>query len=187
MINSNPISDFFKKRLPAFRNILPVYAIISFMVYGWTILIYFRYLHYWLVFLNLGEISAIFCYSMLADLAESLIIMSFLLGICLILPSRFLRDVFVIRGTLFVICTLLSVLVFINYFSDLNAYASMVLPWFAATLVGAVFLAVFVTKIHFVARAIAWLSDSMIIFLYILMPVTALSLLVVLVRNIRIT
>jgi hypothetical protein len=186
MINSNPILDFLKKHLPPFQNILPVFAITSFMVYGWTTLIYFRYLHYWSAFLNLGEISAIFCYSMLADLGESLIITFLLLAMCFVLPSRYLRDMFVVRGTLLVVFVFLSISLFINIFPDLNAYAYMVLPWTIATFVGAVLLAVFVTKIHFIVRAITWLSDSVIIFLYVLMPVTALSLLVVLARNIRI-
>lgn len=186
MVNFRQIPGLLQKRLPPFQTILPVYAIISFMVYGWTILVYFRYLHYWLAFLNLGEISAIFCYSMLADLVESLIIITFLLAICFILPPRFFRDMFVLRGTLFVIFVLLSISLFIILFPDLNAYSGVALPWLFATLVGAVFFVVFVTKIHFVVRAITWLSDSTIIFLYVLIPVTALSLLIVLIRNIRI-
>lgn len=171
------------KRLPVFNNILPVYAITAFMVYGWTLLIYFRYLHYWLDFLNIGEILAIFCYAMVADLVESLIILFILLGVCIILPSRFLKDVFVVRGTLLVVCVFLSVSVFLNNYPDLNNYSGMFLPWSVITLIGAILIAFILPKISFIARAAVWLSDSMIIFLYIFMPVAALSLLVVLVRN----
>lgn len=180
----NMVAQIIFKRLPKFREILPVYAITAFMVYGWTLFTYLRYLHYWLQFLNLEEILAIFCYAMLADLVESLIILSVLLGICLLLPSRFLRDMFIVRGTLIMVCILGSMLVFLNYFTDLNAYMITALLWTAATVLVTVLVAVFTVRLNFVVKAATWLSDSMIIFLYIFMPITVLSLLVVLVRNI---
>ncbi len=172
------------RRLPNFRDILPVYAIIAFMVYGWTLFTYLRYLQYWLRFLNIREILAIFCYSMLADLAESLFILFILLGICLISPAKVLKDTFVVRGTSLVVCTLASVFVFLNNFTDLNAYMNMALPWAVATILGAILIAFFATRLAFVGKAARWLSDSMTIFLYIFLPVTAISLITVIVRNI---
>ncbi len=172
------------KRLPKFHDILPVYAIIAFMVYGWTLVTYLRYLQYWLQFLNIGEILAIFCYSMLADLAESLIILLVLLVLCWLLPARFLKDMFIVRGALLTICVLGSILVFLNNFPDLDAYGNMAWPWTAATILASALISFFAAKLGFVGKAMKWLSDSMIIFLYIFIPVTALSFFVVLVRNI---
>ncbi len=177
------LTRILSRRLPGFHDILPVYAVVVFMVYGWTLFTYFRYLHYWIDFLNVSEIFAIFCYSMLADLAESLFILFVLLGICAILPPQFLKDRFVVRGTLAVICVLGSILVFLNDFPDLNDYLLTLLPWTAATIFVAALAAFVSARSGFVARAVMWLSDSMIIFLYIFMPVTALSFVVVLFRN----
>lgn len=89
-----------------------------------------------------------------------------------------------VRGTLIVILMLGSMAAFLNYFSSLDAYMFTVLPWGAVSLLVAVLVAVFAPRSAFVSRAAVWFSDSMIIFLYIFMPVTILSLLVVLVRNI---
>ena len=51
-------------RLPKFQSLMPVYAVIVFMVYTWTIYTFIRYLPYWLNFLNVSEILAIFSYAM---------------------------------------------------------------------------------------------------------------------------
>ncbi len=177
------MTQMIRRRLPIFKDVLPVYAITAFMVYGWTFFTYFRYLHYWLQFLNISEIFAIFCYAMLADLAESLLILFILMCICFVLPSRFLKDAFVVRGTLIVICVLGSILVFLNNFPDLDAYMITVLPWTGVTILVAALVAYFAVRSRFIVRTVAWFSDSMIIFLYIFVPLTALSLLVVLVRN----
>jgi hypothetical protein len=59
------------------------------------------------------------------------------------------------------------------------------LPWFVAALfLAAVGGSFFSTKLGPVRQALMWLSDRLIIFLYILIPLSLLSLLVILVRNI---
>ena len=48
-----------------------------------------------------------------------------------------------------------------------------------------IFLLTFLsTKIRFMTRAAAWFSDRLIIFLYLLVPLSILSILIVVLRNI---
>jgi hypothetical protein len=176
-------SRFISHRLPKFREILPVYAVAAFMVYGWTLITYFRYLHYWQEFLNVGEIFAIFSYAMLLDLMESLLILLSLLLVCAILPPKILKDAFIVRGTLVVICLLGSILFFLSNFSDLNSYMIIAIPWGGATIASVILAAFLAARFRFIASAAIWLSDSMIIFLYIFLPLTLISFFVALIRN----
>ena len=86
-----------RDRIPPVAAILSVYAVIAFMVFGWTILNFLWEFSSWIFFLTTGEILTIFAYSMVSDLLESLVILGFLLLVCLILPGHWLRNVFSTR------------------------------------------------------------------------------------------
>jgi len=176
------ILQFIRKRLPDVVDIWPVYAITVFAIYGWTLLTYFRYLHYWLDFLNVEEIVAIFFYAMLADFVESLIVLALLLGLCIILPPRFFKGNFVVHGALIVICVFGSIFLYLSKYSDVNDITT-IMPWSVATLVVTIALNFILPKIRVVSRAATWLSDSMTVFLYFYLPLTFVSLIVIIIRN----
>ncbi|HEY3476819.1 MAG TPA: hypothetical protein VGK56_19535, partial [Anaerolineales bacterium] len=89
-----------ESRLPDRRAIIQVYAVIAVMFAGWTITAFLWKLSAWLLLLNLGEVFILFSYAMAANFLESLIILAGLLAACVFLPPRFLRDDFVVRGTI---------------------------------------------------------------------------------------
>jgi hypothetical protein len=89
-----------------------------------------------------------------------------------------------VRGSLIAICLLGTVIVYVNYFADKNSPSliSYVL-WSLTVLAVTIFLAFGAAQIRFIASAMEWLSNNMILFLYIYIPITALSLLNVIFRN----
>jgi hypothetical protein len=175
---------FLNNRLPKFQSLVPVYAVIVFMVYSWTIYIYIRFLPYWLRFLNVSEILAIFSYTMLSDFLESLSVVLFLLVFCTLLPAAFLRNAFEVRGTVMVVCLLGAIIVYMDGYAE-NRTPSLLsyILWSLAILAAALFLSFLAAKIRFVIPAVEWLSTNMTIFLYIYIPLTILSLLNVIFRN----
>lgn len=174
-----------KSRLPASSAILPVFAVISFLVYGWTLVIFFWKIPSWLMFLTLGEIFANLAYAMTAALLESLVILGlFLLGYIL-LPATMMKDVFVTRGTVAALIGLGSVMLYMYRFSEVGyAFLDKLPLWTLSSLALTLILTFLAPRLQFIVRFAAWISDRVTVFVYIFLPISALSLLVVIYRNI---
>lgn len=174
------------KRFPPFAQILPVYAVISFMIYGWTLVLAFWKFPSWLFFLRAGEIIAILAYSFSLNLIESLLVLALLLGAGYLLPSRLLREDFNVRGAVLAFVLLASAMLHLALYnnSDLrDAFVRSLLPWWGGTLPLAAGLLWLTSKVNWMRRSVLELSDRMLVFLYIFIPLSLLSLVVVVVRN----
>jgi len=172
-----------KNRLPALSQVYPVYAIIVILVYGWTIYWALWKLPSWLNFLPLGEIGAIFCYLMATNLMESLLALLGVVIVSMILPQKWFREVFVSRGSILVATMLVSIMVFEYHFDKPADYFNLFplyLPWM---LILAFFLAFLAGWIHIVRKAVEAFADNAVIFLFLSLPVSLLSVMVVIFRN----
>lgn len=172
-----------KKRFPPLADILPVLAFTAVMFYGWSIVIFLWKLPGYLFFLSIGEIAVPFFYELVTNLAETLLILTLILLVAALLPARVLRDAFIVRGST-ISLTLVSAMMFINYRAVTNrlgppAYWPV---WILAAVLAAIALAWLASHVRIVSRAIAWLGDQLIVFLYILLPLSSLALVVILVR-----
>jgi hypothetical protein len=172
------------KRLPPFADILPVFAISATLFYGWSLVVFIWKLPGWMFFLNLGEMFAgIFAYELVTNLAESLTIVILLLALGAILPPRLLRDNFIVRGGLASLTLIVAMMFFLNRQVEVGPSFNRFLPWW---MLGALALAIFLcwlsTRLPFLRKAISWLGDQLTIFLFILLPLTALALIVVIIR-----
>jgi hypothetical protein len=171
------------KRLPNFNDIVSVYAVIASMLFAWSLLLFFWYLPSWLHFMTLGDVIAVFSYVMASSFIESLSFLLFLLLLCFSLPAKYLRNEFIARGTSITLCVIGLIMI---YFRINNANVANIL--FSRTGIGlslaAVAISLLLTKIHRVRWTLISLSDRLIIFLYILIPLSFFSLLVIIIRNI---
>jgi hypothetical protein len=173
-----------KNRLPKIEAIAPVYAIISFIIYGWTFVLFFWKLPSWVDFLTPAEIFGAFSYGVITNLVESMIVIICLLVLCMLLPSRTMRDTFAAYGSVIAIMGLGSVMLYQYHYRAVRLeFASQLKPWALATVV-AILLSVFLTaKIKLVKSIILNIADRMVIFLYIFIPLSILCLLDVIARN----
>lgn len=174
------------RRLPTLSAVLPVYAVVAFPIFSWTTVSWFWKLPYWLNFLTAGEIGAIFSYSMATAFFESLIVIGFLLLLCLILPPRIFRDVFVIRGSWLALGLTVSFLGHAAWrgFLGFSYLESSLLPWTLISLLVILVITFAAARVRFMRRTAEWLSDRLTVFLFLIVPVAVLSLIVVVVRNI---
>jgi hypothetical protein len=173
------------RRFPNVSALLPVYAVIAVPIFGWTINSWLWKLPSWLNFLAPGEITAIFFYAVLTAFVESLLVLSLLLLLCLILPSRMFRDQFVVRGSWLALGLALSILgngIWRGMTRFTYAEVSLTL-WSIVSLLLIVFLTYLSTNIRSMALFANWISDRLLIFLYLVIPLSILSILVVVVRN----
>jgi hypothetical protein len=172
-------------KLPKPQVILQVYAVIAFMLSAWTITAFLWKLSAWLLFLNIGEIFTIFSYALMTNLLESILLLLLLLAISSLLPARFLRDDFVVRGTILSIGLIGSLMAYLGLYIHLgleNTVALFAGPFVVLSLM--VFLLGFSSRFHWLRSATTWISDHLIVFLFILVPLFVVLSAYVIVRNV---
>jgi hypothetical protein len=157
-----------------------VYGVITPFIFGWTLYWFAWILPSWLKFLTLGELGAIMAYFFTINFAETLSIILALMVLAAILPASWLKSDFILRGSLASLC-LFGFLIFI----ELHNTPLWQLPRVGA-ITGVIFIATafLFIKIHFLRKALEGLADNATIFSYITIPVSILSLMVVIIRNI---
>jgi hypothetical protein len=173
-----------RKSLPEFQSILQVYAIIAVMVTGWTITAFLWKLSAWLLLLNLGEIFALFSYAMAMAFLESLVILSILLSLCALLPAKYLRDDFVVRGTVLAIGSIGSLMTFVGSHRQFGIDSGPILLIGPLAVLG--FMAFFLhrsAKYRRLRSTAMWLSDRFVVFLFILIPLFTVASGYVIFRN----
>jgi len=171
------------KRLPPFHDVLPVFAVIATMFYGWTMVIFLWKLPGWLFFLNTQEIVRIFAYQMTTNLIESLCVLLLLLLLCMTLPSGVLKAVFVVRGSMVGLILIGSMMLFLNrYVSVGSEFGGNMVWWMLGAILIAIAVAVLSTQFRLLRVSISWIADQLIVFLLVLMPLTVLSIIYILVH-----
>jgi hypothetical protein len=173
------------RRFPTISVTLPVYAVIAVPIFGWTITSWLWKLPSWLNFLTPGEITSLFFYAMLTAFVESVLVCGVLLLLSFLLPSQMFRDQFIVRGTWLALG--LAISIFGNGIwrgMTRFTYAEISLTvWSVLSLIVIVLLTFISAKVRFMVRAAEWLSDRLTIFLYILIPLSVISIVVVILRN----
>ncbi len=167
------------------QSILQVYAVIAVMFSAWTITAFLWKLSAWLLLLNLGEIFTIFSYAMLVNLLESLLVLLLILMVCVLVPQSNLRDDFAVRGTILAAGMVGSLMAFVRMHMQFGMGGGLGLFLGPLTvLLLTILLLVLAPRFRFLHSAIAWISDRLTVFLYILVPLFAALSAYIVFRNI---
>jgi len=171
-------------RLPNLKQIAPVYAICVIIIYSWTIVWFFWTVPAWLFYLNIWEILLIYAYLVATNFLESLLVICAPIGLSFILPSRWFRDTFVARGTSLVVLGLGYFMFLADQFQNRDDYPSILLKlWSVALASGLILLLVFIVgKTSFIKKAVEFIAEQATVFLFISIPISLISLVVVLPR-----
>lgn len=157
---------------------------LSLFIYGWELYRYVWRLPSWLHYLTLGDLLGIFSYAMLAGIAESLLLLGLLLGLCALLPTRFLKNDFTVRGTAISLGWFVSLIGFWIVYERLSqSIGNYVEIWTLGALALAGLLTWLSTKVRWLGSFLAAFADRTTIFLYLFIPLSLLSLVVVIFRN----
>jgi hypothetical protein len=172
------------KRFPGWTQIVPVYAVIAFILYAWTLLWFFWKLPGWLFFLNVGNILSALAYALATNLAESLVVLGGVLILAWILPGRWFRDLFVARGAALCIAGLGYMMFLADQFKNKIDYPKLPLAaWSVPLALIAIALIVYgCGRIGVVRKVLEAIADRATIFVYILVPASLISLIVILVH-----
>lgn len=176
------------KRLPNRQAILQVYAVIAVILSGWTITAFLWKLSAWLLILNISEIITVFSYSLVVNLIESLTVLLLLLVACVLMPPSVLRDNFEVRGTILAAGLIGSLIAFVRLHMEFGIQSGfkLLLGPLVVLLLTALLLG-FPSRFRFgrlLHAAVLWISDRMIVFLYILLPLYLVLFTYIIFRNI---
>ena len=172
------------KRFPAFREIVPVYAVVAAFIYLWTLFVILWQVPSWLLSLTPGEILSITAYELVNCLIESLTFLIFLLIVTALLPPRLLKNDFIVRATWLTVGMLGSLVVFFLCLNFISATVYMRQTiWTIATILLSMLLAHLSGRVTWMRNAANWVSDRLLIFLFLFLPLSAISLPVVILRN----
>jgi len=171
-------------RLPNLKQIAPVYAVCVIVIYSWTTLWFFWKLPSWLFYMNAGEIALVYAYLLVTNFLESLLAVCVPIVLGFILPPKWFRDSFVSRGTSLVLLGL-GYFMFLAYqFQAKDDYPSVLLKARSVTLALGIIalLVILIAKIPFLNKAFGFIAERVTIFLYVYIPLSLVSLVVVLPR-----
>ena len=169
-------------RFPKRDQIVPVYAVGVTILFSWSIITTVKeILSNWSLYFNVVDILGLFSYVMAGAFLESLLLIMFLLAACFILPKKLLLDKFTFRGTTLVI----SILVTIMYYYTQTPLGDSLenMSRLGLFFVLALFLVMLGELFQVVDRLVKHIADSCIIFLYIYPPISFLSILTIIFRN----
>ena len=177
----------FNERLPKSKHIRNLFAVIVCLIYSWTLITSFYKLPSWLFYLNIGQVASIYAYSFVVDLVESILFTTLILFLGLI-PFFILRDkdIFQSRSVIAAVILLGSSMLRLVLFKDNEnpgAFADWQLIWWGCTFLLAIFLAAITPKIKWLKNILEGFPERAVVFLYIYLPLSALSFIVVIFRN----
>lgn len=174
-----------RARLPSFNQLIPVFAVASTLIYGWTLYRVTDKLPSWLLYLNLMEIVSNYAYALVFNFLESCLVLGAVLTISMLLPKRFFGDMFVARGSLFAMLEIgyLIYLALAVGESKASQFPWEIFRWSVFILAGLFVLSVFLPLVAAIRRAAEGFADRAIIFLYLLVPLSSLAFIIVLFNN----
>lgn len=180
------IVEFFRSRLPSKENTLQLFGVIVTLFYSYTILSSLMdFSKNWVLYLNIGDLVGIFAYILAGTFLECLLLLGVLVLIAFILPSKLLADKFTIYGTVLVISLTGSLIYLYSQASAYDILAKSYL-WFRAFASGSVILLVLTELFPFIRRTISFLSERFVVFLYIYIPLSIISIFIVILRNLSV-
>lgn len=162
-----------------------MYAVIVVLFYSWTIVASFKDLSAnWLFYFNLADMAALFAYSITGAFLESLVWILALLLLGFILPHKWFSENFTLYGSILSLALAGSL---IHLYSQTLTYGILdKLGVWAAAFWGAVAALVALSKmLPIIGGVIQSIAERCVIFLYIYLPLSAISLLIVIIRNIN--
>ena len=171
-------------RLPSLKQILPVYAICVIIIYTWTTLWFLWIFPSWLFFMTAGEIALVYAYVLATNFVESLLVICIPIVLSFVLPQKWFRDSFVARGTALVVLGLGYAMILASQFQSRDDYPGIFLKvWSVALALGVIALLVFIVeKVPFLTKAGENVAERATIFLFVYIPLSLISLVIVLPR-----
>ncbi len=176
------MKEFASKFLPAHSQILMTLAMIVLVVHSWSVRFYFFRFPSYMLYLDIGQLAAVFAYYMAFALLESLAFLLILLVVQAILPANWYRNAFAVTSFPVVLAAAISAYLLQNTLTNDYPGARFLILWAAATLAAMVALVLLVRLLKPATKLVNFLAEQISIMNFLYIPIGVISLIVVLVR-----
>lgn len=176
---------FLARRLPDRQEILLALGSVIFVVYGWALRGFLYQFSSFILFHSVGDILAIFAYVMALALLESLTVLGGLLLASLVLPPGWFRAGFPYKALLALLVAAAAAVGLENYLTKNMSSEVLLLGGLAVSIILWIGLVWLCERGERIRAVLMDLMDRLQIFTYIFVPIGVLSLLIVLLRNVR--
>lgn len=171
-----------RNKFPPRHEILALYATIVFLIYGWAVVTFFWKVPSWLYFLSVGELAAIFSYTLASSLLESTVILIVFLFAGLLLPAPIFADQFTVRGSVIIYILTFWAAIF-NLITLIQLPTTNDILSFGLITLLTVTLGLVVTeRFPAVQKMLSGLGNRLTVFLYLWLPLSVMGILVILFR-----
>ncbi len=119
----------------------------------------------------------------MTNFLESLLVLGGVIALSILLPRKWFGDLFVSRGSVLVASLLIPVMTFEYKFDKPSDYVSKLPPYLTVVLLVALVCVFLAGQIGFLRKLVESFAENAVIFIYISIPVSLFSVIVVAVRN----
>ncbi|MBN1304920.1 MAG: hypothetical protein JXA13_10835 [Anaerolineales bacterium] len=174
-----------KSRLPSMQSAISVFATAAFLVYGWTIYASFWKIPSWLFYLKIGEIYSVYAYSFIVNFLESGLLLSGVILANAFLSGNLWKKNFSSAAVAVIFILVGSAVTHLRLYEEPDLredFISTQLLWWGSTFIVALLVSVVCARVAILNKWITNLADNMVVFLYIYIPLTIVSLIIVISR-----
>ena len=152
--------------------------------YSWALLRFFYRLPSWLFYSSLGEVGVFFSYMIVSSfLGSFMLLVIFILG-SLLLPERWFHERFVSRSILPALLGL-GYLIYVNWrYPAFDSYPLASYTWVLTVVILIVVFTFLIDRVALLRTLLEEFANRMVVFLYLIVPISIVSLLIVMVRNV---
>lgn len=181
------LQNVLDSHIPDRYSVFAVYGVSVFVVYGWSVMVSFWQLPSWIFSLNLSQIFSVYAYTFAFDFLESAMLWFSLLTFAVILPRSWWCIGFAAKGTLAIIILIASIALNTHYYwveGGPKVFVSIQMIWWVITLLFTLIATWAVHRVTWLRAGLEDFADRCLVFVYIYLPLTAISLCLVIGRNI---
>lgn len=176
-------------KLPPRREILPVFSLVLFIVFSWTLYRLFWYVPSWIQYLTIWEVFILGAYALGFALLEGVFVLFLALLLALIFPAKRFRDQFIAQGSTFVLLIGAGAVALQRKMGILYSLSLREIFFYPILFLALVVFILLVTsylydRFRTVPALIGSVAERMTVFAYIYIPLGLLGLIIVTLRNI---
>ena len=181
--------EHLESKLPSSQEVLPVFSVIVFIVFTWTLYRMFFQVPSLLFYMRVWDVLIIISYVLMFALIESVIVLGLLLIFSLVFPAKYFKDNFVAQGSTVVLMISMGAFALqrkMKIMYRLDGWELILYPFvILAAIVFVIFAASYIyDRFKLLPHIINTVAERMIVFVVLYVPLSILGLLVVFVRNI---
>ena len=172
-----------QQRLPHRQEVVYVFSVAVFVVFGWSLRGFFNLLPSFLRNQTPNGILGILSYMMAFALVESLLVIGGLVLASVVLPGKWYKEGFAHKSFLIILVAAIWIIRLQGYLSDEWPAKEILIQGFGVAFLILILLLVIVHFLKPLQNLVLEVEDRLQVFLYLYVPVGILGVLIIIIRN----